>query len=429
MQSGIDEPKLEEFGYEPRVVDAELAYRLETVAAVLIEGPKACGKTATARRQAASEVLLDVDTNAQRAVRIDPSLVLAGDEPRLIDEWQTAPEVWNHVRRAADTRTRTGRFILTGSAAPADDTTRHSGAGRISRMRMRPMSLFELGISSGEVSLDQTLRSVPVAADAPDVTVPELIEIVCRGGWPGILDADLRQALQFSRDYLDEVRRTEVYRLSGIRRDPNRLLRLMRSLARHVATPVPATTLARDTGGPEGPLHGDTISAYMDALERLFVVEDQPAYSTHLRARSRLRLSPKRHFVDPSLAVAALRSNPTRLLADLEMFGFLFESLVVRDLRIYAQASDAEVYHYRDNTGLEADAVIETGDGRWMAIEIKLGTGDRIDAGATSLLKLRDRIDTSRIGEPAALIVVTRNGYCYTRPDGVAVVPVTAIGP
>ena len=249
-------------------------------------------------------------------------------------------------------------------------------------MRMRPMSLFELGISSGEVSLGRTLRSVPVAAGAPDVTVPELIEIMCRGGWPGILDADLRQALQFSRDYLDEVRRTEVYRLAGIRRDPNRLFRLMRSLARHVATPVPVTTLSRDTGGPEGPLRGDTVSAYLDALERLFVVEDQPAYSTHLRARSRLRLSPKRHFVDPSLAVAALRSNPARLLADLEMFGFLFESLAVRDLRKYAQANDAEVYHYRDNTGLEADAIIETGDGRWMAIEVKLGTGNPIRRGS-----------------------------------------------
>lgn len=280
---------------------------------VLIEGPKACGKTATARWQAASKVLLDVDANAQRAVLIGPSLVLAGDEPWLIDEWQTAPEVWNYVRRAADTRPRTGRFILTGSAAPTDDTTRHSGAGRISRMRMRPMSLFELGISSGEVSLGRTLRSVPVAAGAPDVTVPELIEIMCGGGWPGILDADLRQALQFSRDYLDEVRRTEVYRLAGIRRDPNRLLRLMRSLARHVATPVPVTTLSRDTGGPEGQLRGDTVSAYLDALERLFVVEDQPAYSTHLRARSRLRLPPKRHFVEPftSGGRSALQSGPT----------------------------------------------------------------------------------------------------------------------
>lgn len=421
--------KLDKQAYKPRVVDADLAYRLQVTPAVLIEGPKACGKTATARRQAASEILLDVDINARRAMQIDPRLLLAGEEPRLIDEWQTAPEVWNHVRRAADMQARAGRFILTGSAAPADDITRHSGAGRISRMRMRPMSLFELGISTGQASLHEALESKPVMTGAPDVSVADLIEIVCRGGWPGILNAGLGQALQFSRDYLDEVRRTEVYQLAGIRRDQNSLLRLMQSLARHIATPVPVTTLSRDTGGPEGPIRGETTSAYLDALERLFVVEDQPAYSTHLRSRSRLRLSPKRHFVDPSLAVAALRSNPDRLLADLEMFGFLFESMVVRDLRIYAQANDAEVYHYRDNTGLEADAIIETGDGRWMAVEVKLGAGDAIDAAAATLLKLRDRIDASRIGEPASLMVITGTGYGYTRPDGVSVVPVTGLAP
>ena len=420
---------LRESGYKPRVVDAELADRLDTVPAVLIEGAKACGKTATARGHAVSEVLLDVDINAQRAVQIDPRLVLAGGEPRLIDEWQTAPEVWNHIRRAADTKPRIGRFILTGSAAPTDDMTRHSGAGRIVRMRMRPMSLFELGISTGEISLGGILGATPVTAQAPDVTVPDLMEILCRGGWPGLLDVGLRRALSFSRDYLDEVRRTEVYRLAGARRDPNRLLRLMRSLARNVATPVPVATLSRDTGGSDGPLRGETVSAYLDALERLFVVEDQPAYSTHLRSRSRLRMAPKRHFVDPSLAVAALRSNPTRLLADLEMFGFLFESLVIRDLRIYAQANDAEVYHYRDNTGLEVDAIIETVDGRWMAVEVKLGAGDPVDRAAAALLKLRDRIDTTRIGEPAALVVITGTGYGYTRPDGVAVAPVTALGP
>lgn len=420
---------MKESGYRPRVVDVELADRLDTVPAVLIEGAKACGKTATARRHAASEVLLDVDVNAQRAVQIDPRLILAGDEPRLIDEWQTAPEVWNHIRRAADARQRMGRYILTGSAAPTDDTTRHSGAGRIARMRMRPMSLFELGISTGQVSLRELLRSAHVAAQAPDVTVSDLLEILCRGGWPGVLDADLKRALAFSRDYLDEVRRTEVYRLAGTRRDPNRLLRLMQSLARNVATPVPVTTLSMDTGGSEAPLRGETVSAYLDALTRLFVVEDQPAYSVHLRSRSRLRRSPKRHFVDPSLAVAALRSNPTRLFADLEMSGFLFESLVIRDLRIYAQANDAEVYHYRDNTGLEVDAIIEAGDGRWMAAEVKLGAASPVDAGASALLKLRDRVDTSRIGEPAALVVVTGTGYGYTRPDGVAIAPITTLRP
>lgn len=415
--------------YRPRIVDAELEERLDAVPVVVIEGAKACGKTATARRKAASEVLLDVDRNARQAVQIDPSLVLAGSRPRLIDEWQMAPEVWNHVRRAADTRSTTGRFILTGSATPSDDTTRHSGAGRISRIHMRPMSLFELDFSSGHVSVQDMLASEPVAVSDPGVTVPDLTELVCRGGWPGIIDTDLRSALRFSRDYLDEVRRTEVRDLLGTRRDPQRLMRLMRSLARNVANPVPASTLAADTGGPDRTVRGETISAYLDALERLFVVEDQPAFVTHLRSRSRLRVSSKRHFVDPSLAVAALRSNPARLLRDLELFGFLFESLVIRDLRVYSQPNDAQVYHYRDNTGLEVDAIIEAGDGRWMAVEVKLGGAEAVDHAANSLLKFRNRVDTARIGEPAKLLVVTGVGYGYERPDGVTVAPLAALGP
>ena len=414
--------------YRPRIVDAELSERLAAVSTVVVEGPKACGKTATASRQAASEVLLDIDDNARRAAELDPGLVLAGERPRLIDEWQTVPEVWNHIRRASDTEPGPGRFILTGSAVPADDITRHSGAGRVSRMRMRPMSLCELGVSGGQISLGGLLASDGVSASAPDVDVPELAELVCRGGWPGVLDVGLAQAMRFSRDYLDEIRRTDVQRLTGNFRDPNRLLRLIRSLARNVATPVSIKTLAADTGG-DGRLHAETVSAYLDALERLFVVEDVPAYSKHLRSRSQLRKSPKRYFVDPSLAVAALRSSPQRLLGDLKMFGFLFESLVIRDLRVYAQANDAEVYHYRDNTGLETDAVVETLSGSWMAVEVKLGGKGPIDAAAAALLKLRNRVDTSRNGEPAKLVVITGTGYGYERSDGVAVVPLAALGP
>lgn len=414
--------------YRPRIADAELSERLASVPAVVIEGPKACGKTATAVRQAASGVLLDIDDNARRAADVDPRLVLEGERPRLIDEWQTAPGVWNHIRRAADTEPGPGRFILTGSAVPADDITRHSGAGRISRLRMRPMSLFELGVSDGRASLGGLLESAGASAPAPDVDVPELAELVCRGGWPGVLDAPLDQAMRFSRDYLEEVRRTDVPRL-GARRDPNRLLRLIRSLARNVSSEASVRTLAADTGGAPERLHVETVSAYLDALERLFVIEELPAYSTHLRSRSRLRKSSKRFFADPSLAAAALRAGPDRLLADLEQFGFLFESLVIRDLRVYAQANDAEVYHYRDNTGLEADAVIETASGSWMAAEVKLGGETAVDAAAASLLKLRDRVDTSKVGVPAKLAVITGTGYGYERPDGVSVVPVTSLGP
>ena len=414
--------------YRPRVVDAELAERLTAASAVVVEGPKACGKTATASRQAASGVLLDIDDNARRAAELDPRLVLAGERPRLIDEWQTAPAVWNHIRRAADTEPGPGRFILTGSAVPADDITRHSGAGRISRLRMRPMSLFELGVSDGRVSLGGLLESAEAEAPAPEVDIPGLAELVCRGGWPGLLGAGLDQAVRFSRDYLDEVRRIDVPRL-GARRDPNRLLRLIRSLARNVASEASVRTLAADTGGARERLHVETVSAYLDALERLFVIEELPAYSTHLRSRSRLRKAPKRYFADPSLAAAALRAGPDRLLADLELFGFLFESLVVRDLRVYAQANDAEVYHYRDNTGLEVDAVIETASGAWMAAEVDLGGERAVDAAASSLLKLRKRVDASRVGETAKLVVITATGYGYERPDGIAVSPIGALGP
>ena len=416
--------------YRPRIVDAELDERLAAVAAVVIEGPKACGKTTAASRRAASEVLLDIDDNARRAAELYPRLLLDGEYPRLIDEWQTAPGVWNHVRRRADDEPGPGRFILTGSAVPADDITRHSGAGRISRLRMRPMSLFELGASDGQVSLGGMLESTParVSASAPDIGVPELAELVCRGGWPGLLDAGLDRAMRFSRDYLDEVRRTDVQRLAGGRRDPIRLLRFIRSLARNAATGASLRKLAADAGGDRGPLHIETASSYLDALERLFVVEELPSYWTHLRSRSRLRKSPKRYFADPSLAAAALRAGPDRLLADLELFGFLFESLVIRDLRVYAQANDAEVYHYRDNTGLEVDAIIETASRSWMAAEIELGGRSAVNAAAASLLKLRNRVDISRVGAPAKLTVITGTGYGYERPDGVAIVPVTALG-
>ena len=413
--------------YRPRIVDAALSDRLRSVPTVIIEGPRACGKTATAQRQSASEVLFDIDANARRVAAVSPELLLEGPEPRLLDEWQTVPAIWNHVRRASDAGRRPGRFILTGSAVPTDDTTRHTGAGRVSRILMRPMSLFESGRSSGAVSLGSLLAGDPVAAPPGDATLTELIEDTCRGGWPGIHDAGLPDAQQFVRDYLDEVRRTDIA-AGGGRRDPTRVRRLLMSLARNTATQASLATLAADSGG-EHPLDGETVRTYLDALERLFVLEDQPAWSVRLRSRSRLRTSPKRHFVDPSLAVAALRAGPRRLLGDLSLYGLLFESLVVRDLRVYAAAHDGDVFHYRDNTGLEIDAVVETAAGAWIGVEVKLGGVEATDAAARSLLKLRDRVDTGAAGMPAKLVVVTVGGYAYERADGVAVVPITLLGP
>jgi uncharacterized protein len=408
------------------VLDAELAQTLRAVGAVVIEGPKACGKTATARQLAASEVLFDVDPNAQQAAAADPALVLDGPTPRLLDEWQVAPAVWNSVRRTVDDRSRPGQFILTRSAVPADDVTRHTGAGRIARLRMRPMSLFEAGRSSGPISLAALFDGQLEPTTDPGLTVPDLAEEIARGGWPGLRDRTVADALRAVRGYLDEVARVDVGRADPSRRDPDRVARLLRSLARNVATHAAATTLAKDTRAADGALKDDTVREYLDVLGRLMVVEDQPAWAPHLRSTYRLRTAPKRHFVDPSLAVAALRATPERLLREINSLGFLFESLVVRDLRVYAQAADAEVLQYRDSGGLEVDAIVEARDGRWMAFEVKLG---QVDEAAAALLRFAQRIDTSRCGPPALLGVIVATGYGYRREDGVAVIPIGALGP
>ncbi len=412
--------------YRSRVADSELQSRLESAAVVLIEGARACGKTATARRAAASEVFLDADPDARALAEADPYLVLRGAAPRLVDEWQAVPELWNPIRRSADLDRRKGRFLLTGSAEPPDDTTRHTGAGRVSRLRMRPMSLFELGASSGEVSLAGLLDGRRAGGAARTGGVEAAAGLICRGGWPGTLDASPLAAQRFVRDYLNEVRRADLGRASGRRRNAGRALRLLRALARHTASPVPLTTLARDMDDGTTP---PTVREYVDELERLFVVEDLPAFAPHLRSRSRLRAAPKRHLVDPSLAAAALGATPERLLADLATLGLLFESLVVRDLRICAQPLDAQISHYRDNTGLEADVIVETVAGDWMAVEVKLGGGRAVEAGAASLRKLRERVDATRNGEPVKLVVVTTGTHAYERPDGVTIVPIGTLGP
>jgi predicted AAA+ superfamily ATPase len=414
--------------YQPRVVDRELETRLASSGAVVIEGPKGCGKTATARQVAASEVLLDVDANARRAIAIEPSLVLAGPAPRLIDEWQIEPSIWNHIRRAVDDRQHPGQFILTGSAVPTDDITRHTGAARLTRLRMRPMSSFESGRSTGTISLLALLRGADARSVDTGGGVRDLAEQLVVGGWPGNLQRTVPQSMQAMRDYLGEIRRVDIGRVDGRAYDPVRVGRLLRSLARHVATEASIATLSTDAGGADGALARDTVSDYLAALERLMITEDQPAWAPHLRSRSRVRRASKRHFTDPALACAALRATPERLLADLQLLGLLFESLVVRDLRVYAQAADGTVLHYRDNTGLEVDAIVETGDGGWAAFEVKLGQG-QIDAAAEALLTFAQRVDTDTCGAPRALGVIVGTGYGYQRPDGVQVIPIGALGP
>ena len=415
--------------YRPRVADTELAHCLAAAGAVLIEGPRACGKTATARRLAASEILLDTDQTARDMIAVDPSLVLEGSSPRLIDEWQTAPVIWNHVRRAVDDRPGQGHFILTGSAVPADDMTRHSGAGRIIRLRLRPMSLFELKLGTGGISLRNLLDGVPARSSPNDISVHQLTELLCTGGWPGHIDIAPDDAIRVNRNYVEDLCRADLHRVDGVQRDPNRIRRFLQSLARNVASCASLATIARDVAGAEQPaMTGHTVRSYLTALERLMVVEDQPPWVVHLRSRARLQQTPKRHFVDPSIAVAALEAKPQHLLKDFALLGLLFESMVVRDLRIYAQAMEAQVCHYRDDTGLEVDAIIDAGPDHWAAFEIKLGQG-RIDEAAHNLLKFGDKVDTSRCGTPACLGVIVERGYGYRRPDGVNVIPFGALEP
>jgi uncharacterized protein len=414
--------------YRPRVVDVELRARLESVGAVVIEGPKACGKTETATQVAASRVLLDVDHSARQALAVDPSLVLAGDTPRLLDEWQVEPELWNHVRRAVDDRRSAGQFILTGSSVPSDDVSRHTGAGRFAFVRMRPMTLFESGHSTAAVSLTELMSGGSPHCGDPGLAVGDLAERVAVGGWPGQIGRSVSAGTRAVRDYLHQIQHVDVSRVKGEHRDPNRLGRLIASLARNTATEASASVIAADTAGSNAPLARNTVTDYVDALERLMIVENQPAWAPHMRSKAILRAAPKRHFVDPSLAVAALGANADRLLQDLTLFGLLFESLVIRDLRVFAQLLDGQVFHYRDSNGLEVDAIVQLADGRWGAFEIKLGVGS-IDPAARSLRKFASIVDTSVCGEPSALCVITGSGYGYTRPDGVCVVPIGSLAP
>ena len=417
--------------YLPRVADRELKQCLAAAGAVLIEGARACGKTVTGQQVAASEVFLDVDRAAQDMIAVNPDLVLAGETPRLIDEWQTEPVIWNHARRAVDVRPGKGHFILTGSAVPPDDVTHHTGAGRIIRMRLRPMSLFELERSSGQVSLAEVLAGTRVRSPATELSVDDLAELICVGGWPGHLGSSVAEAMRVNRGYVDDICRTDLRRVDGVRRDPVRVHRFLQSLARNVATYASLAKIARDVSDPDNTtatMTGHTARSYLVGLERLMVVEEQPPWVPHLRSRSRPQVSSKHHFVDPSIAAAALGAGPEHLLRDFSWFGLLFESMVIRDLRIYAQAIGARVHHYRDDTGLEVDAIVDAGPGRWAAFEIKLGL-TRIDDAARSLLKFAGRIDTRRCGEPAALAVIVDRGFGYVRPDGVSVIPLGALGP
>ena len=417
--------------YLPRVVDAEMGEASQASPAVLIEGPRACGKTWTGRRFAASEVLMDASVRVRLAANVDPAVLLDGPAPVLLDEWQLAPDIWNPMRRACDDRGRPGQFILTGSADPPDDITQHSGAGRVLRVRMRPMSLFESGESDGSVSLAGLFEPGRRQARDSGRHLGEIMAVACRGGWPALVRqrADPSAALRVLSGYLDEISRTDVSRVDGVVRNPTGVRRLLESLARNIATEASFATLAADTAGEDPGIDRKTVSSYMAALTRLFVVEDLPAWRPHITSRSALRKAPKRHFTDPSLAAAALGATPEAVMSDLKFAGLLFESLAVRDLRVYGQAASCEVTHYRDSDGLEVDAIVRRTDGRWIAVEAKLGGEQAIGHAVRTLKRLRSRVDASRTGEPARLVVLTAGGYGYEHPEGVTIVPITVLGP
>ena len=413
--------------YLPRVADRELTGRLAAMGAVLIEGPKACGKTATASQVARTTFRLDEDANARSAVTLNPDALFEQPTPILFDEWQIEPAIWNRVRRQVDDRGKRGLYILTGSATPRDDTNRHSGAGRIGTIRMRPMSLFESGHSNGQVSLAALCDGDAPTGRDTGLSVPDLVERIVIGGWPGLIGAAEPEARAWLADYLRQVIEFDVPSL-GPRRNPRNIRRLLESLARSIGQPAKLVELAKDVGGDRGPIASETLHAYLDALDRLMLTDNSQAWRPHMRSRTKLRTAPVRYFIDPSIGPAALGIGTTEMLADLAATGFHFEALAIRDLRVYAQPLGGTVDSWRDANGREVDALVTLPGGRWGAFEVKLNPG-AVDEAAASLLRFAAGVDTTKHGEPAVLGVVTSTGYAGRRPDGVHVVPITTLGP
>ncbi|MCL1911058.1 MAG: DUF4143 domain-containing protein [Leptospirales bacterium] len=412
--------------YLNRIADRVLDLALEASGAVLIEGPKWCGKTRTGSEKAASALYMqDPDNTASylKAADTKPSLLLKGDAPRLIDEWQMAPVLWDAVRFAIDQRVETGQFILTGSAVPKDNAVRHTGTGRISRILMRPMSLFESLESNGTISLKSLFDRTADVEGFSSLTIERLAFALIRGGWPAAVGKKESVALRQVYDYVDAVINIDVSRVDDVQKSPARIRALMRSLARNVSTAANITTIHRDIEGDEETISEKTISVYLNALRRIFVVEDLPAWNPAMRSKTALRTTSKRHFVDPSIAAAVLRANSSHLLSDFNTFGLLFESLCIRDLRVYAQAIDGEVFHYRDKSGLEADAIVHLKDGRWGAVEVKMGAKE-IETAAENLKTLRSKINLDKMKEPSFLMVLTAGELGYKRNDGVCIVPI-----
>lgn len=423
--------------YKPRIADQLLADLLDACGCVLIEGSKWCGKTTSAEQMAKSVAYMADPAEGPRNIQLaktTPHYLLQGETPRLIDEWQVVPTLWDAIRGEVDHRRALGQFIITGSAVPADrKAIVHTGTGRITPLLMRPMSLWESGDSTGEVSLAQLFENPEQLVAESKIEIEELAYLVCRGGWPmATMAKSPKAALKQATIYYNGVvgvgngEGSDISRADGVKRSPERTKRLMRSLSRHQGTQASLDTIYQDmVANDDSSLNVETISSYISALKMIFAVEDMPAWNPQLRSKTAIRTSDTRYFVDPSIAVAALRISPRDLLNDLETFGLLLETMVVRDLRVYTDALDGTVYHYRDKNGLECDAIVHLENGKYGLVEIKLGGEDNIEAGAENLKKLAEKIDTEKMNKPSFLMVLVGVGkYAYRREDGVYVVPI-----
>lgn len=420
-------------GYRPRVIDEKIRRYLRIFGAVSIEGPKWCGKTWTALRHANSVTYLMDPTDGYgvlETARINPSLILGGEPPQAIDEWQEVVGIWDAVRFAVDQNPAKGQYLLTGSATPPFREPLHSGTGRIARLHMHTMSLFESGDSTGEVSLADIFAQKRVAPFLATMELEALVYLTARGGWPVNRNDYSKDALELARQYLRTLAGADISYPNGKRRNPAKVLRLLYSLARNNASMAKDSTLQKDT---ESEFESDSVSrasvlSYLDSLKRLFVLEEIPAWNPLPRSKTKIRSAPKRLLTDPSLAVAALEISPERLIFDLNTFGFMFEGLCLRDLAVYSDAMDASLYHYRDNSGLEIDAIVETQDGNWGAFEIKLGA-HRVDEAVGSLLRMRKKMTENGAKSPACMAVLTGGGLGQQREDGIYIVPINGLRP
>lgn len=418
--------------YKPRIIDKQVEEYLQTFGAICIEGPKWCGKTWTSSYHANSKFFLaDPSGNFQnrKLAEIDPNTVLEGAAPRLIDEWQEYPPLWDAVRYKVDQSAQKGQFILTGSATPNHKGILHSGAGRIAKLRMRTMSLYESGDSSGQISLEALCNGILTPAMTGEVDLKNLINLIIRGGWPGSLGLPLKQAALLPQQYLQAVLDDDVYRIDDVKRNTQKMRLLLMSLARNESTTATNTLLKSDIKEKDGQdIDANTVTAYLDIFKRLFLTDNQPPFAPNVRSSVRVKQAQKRHLADPSLACALLKLTPAALLNDLETLGFMFEALCERDLRIYAESFGANLYHYQDYKNREIDAVIELPDGNWCAFEIKLGA-NQIDQAAANLLKIKQEFEEDKKSVPPSVLCVLcgLSNAAYKREDGVFVVPITAL--